>query len=148
MVVTHGPGNGILLEGEEGRIYVNRARLSGKPIEELTKSDRERLGEETVRLYGRTIDPFGVTTDAANTGRDQATVEHMRYLFSSVRDRQRPVADVFTHHRAVSSCHLCNIAMLLGRKLRWDPNKEDFIGDEQASALVARPQRAPYTIEV
>jgi hypothetical protein len=38
--------------------------------------------------------------------------------------------------------------MLLGRKLRWDPEKEDFNGDEQASALVARPQRSPYTIEV
>ena len=37
--------------------------------------------------------------------------------------------------------------MLLGRKLRWDPAKEDFIDDEQASALVARPQRAPYGIE-
>ena len=35
MVATHGPGNGILIEGEKGRIYVNRARLSGKPIEEL-----------------------------------------------------------------------------------------------------------------
>jgi hypothetical protein len=38
--------------------------------------------------------------------------------------------------------------MLLRRKLRWDPVKEDFIGDQQASALVGRPQRAPYTIEV
>ena len=42
----------------------------------------------------------------------------------------------------------CNIAMLLGRKLRWDPDNEDFVGDEQASKLVARPQRKPYTIEV
>jgi len=148
MVVTPGPGNGILFEGEEGRIYVNRARLSGKPIEELTKNERERLGEQAVRLYGgRPIDPFGVATDAANTGRDQATVEHMRCLFASVKDRRQPVSDVFTHHRAVSSCHLCNIAMLLRRELRWDPDKEDFVGDEQASALVARPQRAPYTIE-
>ncbi|MFO7904614.1 MAG: Gfo/Idh/MocA family protein [Planctomycetota bacterium] len=148
MVVTEGPGNGIMLEGEEGRIYVNRARLSGKPIEELTKSDRERLGEKIRELYGREIDPSDVTTDAANTGRDEATVEHMRYLFASVKDRARPVSDVFTHHRSVSSCHLCNIAMLLGRRLRWDPEREDFIGDEQASALVARPQRAPYRIDV
>jgi predicted dehydrogenase len=148
MVVVPGPGNGILLEGEKGRIYVNRARLTGKPIEELTKNDRDRLGEAVVRLYGgRSIDPFGVTTDAANTGRDQATVEHMRYLFDCVKDRSQPVSDVFTHHRSVSSCHLCNIAMLLGRKLRWDADNKDFVGDEQASALVARPQRNPYTIE-
>jgi len=149
MVVAPEPGNGILIEGEKGRIYVNRARLSGKPIEALSKADRHWLAEETVRLYkGKPIDPSEVTTDATNTGRDKATVEHMRNLFACVKDRSQPVSDVFTHHRAVSSCHLCNIAMLLGRKLRWDPAKEDFIADEQASALVSRPQRTPYTIEV
>jgi hypothetical protein len=36
--------------------------------------------------------------------------------------------------------------MLLQRKLQWDPDKEDFVGDEQASALVSRPQREPYSI--
>jgi hypothetical protein len=38
--------------------------------------------------------------------------------------------------------------MLLKRKLRWDPAKEQFIGDDEANALVSRPQRAPYTINV
>jgi hypothetical protein len=38
--------------------------------------------------------------------------------------------------------------MLLRRKLKWDPQKEDFIGDQQASALVSRPQRKPYEIMV
>ena len=71
----------------------------------------------------------------------------MKNLFACIKDRTQPVSDVFTHHRSVSSCHLCNIAMLLGRKLRWDPAREDFIGDAQASALVARPQRPPYAIE-
>ncbi len=89
-----------------------------------------------------------MTTDATNTGPDLATVEHMRNLFACVKDRSEPVSDVFTHHRSVSSCHLCNIGMLLRRKLCWDPAEEDFVGDEQASALVARPQRQPYTIEV
>ncbi|HPU06975.1 MAG TPA: hypothetical protein PLO20_10590 [Thermogutta sp.] len=42
---------------------------------------------------------------------------------------------------------MCNIAMLLKRPLRWDPEKEVFVGDEQANALLSRPQRAPYTIE-
>jgi hypothetical protein len=71
----------------------------------------------------------------------------MQNLFACVKDRSQPVSDVFTHHRVVSSCHLCNIAMLLGRKLQWDPANEDFVGDAQASALVARPQRMPYAIE-
>lgn len=147
MVVTHGPGNGILIEGEEGRIYVNRARLTGKPIEELTPSERDTLAEQTIGLYGgKPIDPFAITTDAENTGHDQATTDHMRNLFDCIRDRSLPVADVFTHHRSVSSCHLGNLALLLRRPLRWDPEAENFVGDHQASQLVARPQRAPYGI--
>ena len=149
LVVKPGPGNGILLEGDQGRIYVNRARITGKPIEELTAADRQQLGDRVVQLYkGRAIDPFSVRTDAANTGHDAATPAHMADLFACVRDRQQPVSDVFTHHRAVSSCHLCNIGMLLGRKLQWDPKKQDFVGDDQASQLVSRPQREPYGISV
>ena len=149
IVARPGPSNGILLEGEEGRIHVNRARITGKPIEDLTAADRARFAEEVVRLYkGRAIDPDSVSTSGTNSGRDQATPDHMANFFASVRDRRQPVSDAFTHHRAVSSCHLCNIGMLLRRKLTWDPEKEDFVGDEQASALVSRPQREPYTITV
>ncbi|HPM85060.1 MAG TPA: dehydrogenase, partial [Candidatus Anammoximicrobium sp.] len=72
---------------------------------------------------------------------------HMQNFFDCVRDRGEPVSDVFSHHRELSSCHLCNIAMLLKRKLQWDPEKEDFVGDQQASDLVSRPQREPYVIQ-
>lgn len=122
--VQHGPDNGIWLEGEKGKIFVNRGKLTGKPIDELTASDKEWLEGEITRLYkGRK--PTG----------------HMQNFFDCVKDRGEPVSDVFSHHRELSSCHLCNIAMLLKRKLRWDPEHEDFVSDEQASALVARPQR-------
>jgi hypothetical protein len=59
-----------------------------------------------------------------------------------------PISDVFSHHRTVSICHLANIAMQLGRKLRWDPDKEDFVGDDQASAMLSRQQRPKYAIQV
>ena len=59
-----------------------------------------------------------------------------------------PVSDVFTHHRELSSCHMCNIAMLLKRKLRWDPVEERFIDDDEANSLLSRPQREPYAINV
>jgi len=73
---------------------------------------------------------------------------HMQNFIDCVREGGEPVSDVASHHRELSSCHLCNIAMLLKRKLRWDPVKEEFVGDEQANALLSRPQRAPYTINV
>jgi len=49
-------------------------------------------------------------------------------------------------HRSITPAHLGNIAMMLGRKLKWDPAKEEFIGDERANALRSRPYRAPWGI--
>ena len=130
MIVQHGPDNGIWFEGEKGRIFVNRGRLTGKPVEELSQAEQEWLDGEVIKLYG---------------GKQPG--DHMRHFFECLKERSFTVSDPFTHHRTMTSCHLCNIALLLKRKLRWDPDKEDFIGDEQASALRSRPQREPYTIE-
>ncbi len=129
--VQHGPDNGIWFEGDQGRIFVNRGKITGKPLDELTEADKIRLNEDIVELY---------------KGKDRRG--HMQNFFDCVADRGEPVSDVYSHHRELTSCHLCNIAMLLKRKLRWDPEKEDFIGDQQASALVGRPRREPYTIDV
>ncbi len=131
MIVQDGPDNGIWFEGEDGKIFVNRGRLTGKPIEEISATDSEArwLDEEVDKLYG---------------GPRQG---HMRHFFDCLKQRKFTISDPFTHHRTMTSCHLCNLAILLKRKLRWDPVKEDFIGDEQASALRSRKQRAPYTIE-
>ena len=130
MIVRDGPDNGVLFEGEKGRIFVNRGRLVGKPIEELTEADKEWLDKEVIKLY------LGMRPG-----------DHMRHFFECLKQRKFTISDPFTHHRTMTSCHLCNIAILLKRKLKWDPVKEDFIGDAQASALCSRPQREPYTIE-
>ena len=68
----------------------------------------------------------------------------MQNFLNCVRSRKEPVSDVFTHHRALSFCHLSNIAMLLKRKLRWDENQEQFANDAQANALLSRPQRKGF----
>ena len=69
---------------------------------------------------------------------------HMANFFESVEDRTQPISDVATHHRTMTSCHLCNIALMLGRDLQWDPAKETFIGDDQATALMARRGRRGF----
>jgi len=71
---------------------------------------------------------------------------HMGNFFECVRDRSDPISDVFTHHRSMTACHICNLAILLKRKLRWDPKQEDFVGDQEASRMRSREQRKPYTI--
>ena len=63
-----------------------------------------------------------------------------------VKTRERPFRDIERAHRTATVCHLGNIARWAGRKLKWDPITERFIGDDEANAFLARPQRSPYAI--
>lgn len=67
-------------------------------------------------------------------------------LTNCVLNRKRPFQDVEFGHRTATLCHLGNICYQLERKLLWDPVKEDFIGDPEASRLVDRPRRGPWQI--
>jgi predicted dehydrogenase len=119
--------NGILFVGDKGRIFVNRGKLTGAPVEALTESDRKNLDEAVAKLY-----------------KGKPMKGHMANFFDCIEDRTDPISDVYTHHRTMTSCHLCNIALMLGRKLQWDPTKEDFVNDQQASAFMSRPSRSEY----
>ena len=63
-----------------------------------------------------------------------------------VRTRQRPFRDIEIAHRTVSVCHLGNLAYWLKRPLKWDPVKEQIIGDAEASRWLDRPKRAPWRL--
>ena len=130
ITVRDGPGNGIWFKGDKGEIFVNRGKLSGVIIDELTDNDQQWLKDERAKLY---------------KGMPQRG--HMENFLACVRERKEPVSDVFSHHRHLTSCHLSNLAMLLKRKLRWDPKNEVFVGDAQANALLTRPQRKGYEIK-
>ena len=73
-----------------------------------------------------------------------ASDNHHTDFFNCVRTRQHPISDVEAGHRSASVCHLNVIAAQLGRALRWDPKKEEIVGDPLASRLLDRPRRAPY----
>jgi predicted dehydrogenase len=120
--------NGILFEGDDGRIFVNRGALNGKPIENMTESEQKALHEQVIALY-----------------RGHEPGDHMRDFFDCVKSRATPISDVETHHRTMTTCHLCNIALMLGRELKWDPQKEAFHGDEQATVLMTRPRREKFS---
>ncbi|MBM4090636.1 MAG: Gfo/Idh/MocA family oxidoreductase [Planctomycetes bacterium] len=129
--VQHGPDNGILFEGPNGRIFVNRQRITGTPVESLAGEEKHRMEQAALDLL-----------------KGKRARGHMQNFFDCIREGGEPVSDVFSHHRELSSCHLCTIAMLLKRKLRWDPVKEQFVDDDQANALLSRPQREAYAINV
>jgi len=70
---------------------------------------------------------------------------HERNFLDCTKSRKRPNADVEDGHRATTACHLANLSLRLGgRKLQWDAEKEDFIGDREASAMLVRPYTPPW----
>ena len=71
---------------------------------------------------------------------------HIANFLDCMRTRKRPNAHEEAGHRSTSLCHLVNMCRDLGRKLRWDPVAERFIGDDQANQLLSRPRRKGYEL--
>ncbi|MHC4396039.1 MAG: Gfo/Idh/MocA family protein [Planctomycetota bacterium] len=69
---------------------------------------------------------------------------HYANFIDCVKTRRDPAAPVEVGHRSATICHLGNIAMMLKRKLRWDPDNERFINDEQANRMLSKSMRAPW----
>jgi len=70
--------------------------------------------------------------------------DHMGDFLHCVRTREKPIMDVAIGHRVTSLCILGNIAFRVGRKLHWDPVKEQIVGDEAANRLLNPPMRPPW----
>jgi len=118
----NGQRNGIKFEGANGWIWVNR--------DEIEASDDALIN----------------TPLPASAQRLYASKDHMGNFIDCVRSRKAPVADVETGHRSASVCHLGVIAMRLGRKLHWDPEREKFTGEgaKEADKWLVREMRKPF----
>lgn len=130
--------NGVLFTGTQGRLFVNRENLSGKPVEDLKDHP---LPRESFTLYD-----FDNRSRPERSGKIDAIINHMGNFFDCVAARRQPIADVEVGHRSVSVCHLGNISCKLGRKLTWDPAAEKFSDDAEADSLLARPQRPGFEV--
>lgn len=126
LIIDSRGDNGILFEGEKGRLFVNRGRISGKPVEENWDSDV--FGEEQVlELYkGK---PFEW---------------HKNNFFRCIREGGLPVSDVYSHLQVMNVCHLAAVAARLKRSIRWNPLTEEIVGDTQAASLAHRDPRSGY----
>ncbi|RMH03393.1 MAG: gfo/Idh/MocA family oxidoreductase [Planctomycetota bacterium] len=113
--------NGVTFHGEGGRIFVTRGALEADPPELLDL-------------------PVG------GSWRLPPSPGHHRDFAACVRSRSRPIADVEIGHRSATICHLGNLAILLRRRLFWDPEQERFRRDEEANRLLDRPMRAPWSL--
>ena len=127
--IRHDGDNGILFEGTEGRLFVNRGRLTGKAVDQLPSKPLPAGAMEAVY-------------------KNRPLVDHFQNFFDAVVSRKEPISDVFSHHRALTTCHLASIAARLGRKIRWDPKREAIEDDAQAQGFIARERRKGFEIEV
>jgi len=109
-------------EGTKGWVDVKRGGLKTEP-ESLTT---HVIGANEIHLYDSN--------------------DHKGNFLECVKTRTNPICTAEIGHRTSTLCHLGNIAMLLKRPLKWDPDKEEFIGDRVANAMRSRPRRAPWTL--
>jgi predicted dehydrogenase len=136
MVISDSFPNGIKFEGTKGWIFVTRGNyaatasdpVSKTPTKALTSSDpsiiTSKIGADEVNLY--------------------ISKEHHGNWLECMKTRLPPIAPIEVGHRSCSACLLHHAAMKLKRKLYWNPIKEKFINDDEANAMLSRPQRYPY----
>jgi predicted dehydrogenase len=148
--------NGILLEGDKERIFVNRGRLTGNMVDKITADPKwnARIREAAGSLYDgpyglpevelRDYPKFGGNAESSWT---RVKRSHMGNFFKCIETGARPISDVVSVGNPTITCHLCNIALRLGCKLTWNPTKEMFVDDDDANAMLCREQREGYQIE-
>jgi hypothetical protein len=107
--------------GEKGEVLVSRGdRLETTPV----KLKDQPPGQKDVRLY-----------ESRN---------HEDNWIQCIKTRTQPICPAEIGHRTATICHLSGIAERLGLPIRWDPAREEIVGNELASRWMDRPRRAPY----
>ncbi len=119
-----GQQHGVRFNGSGGWIFVTRGKIEAS-------------------------DPSLLSTPLPSSAqRLVASDDHMQNFFDCVRSRKSPICDAQIGHRSVSVCHLGVIALRLGRKLAWDPAKEEFVNDPESNQWLSREMRAPWTYDL
>ncbi len=118
---------GVRFEGTEGWIFVSRDGMQTEPASLRTT----RIGPNEIHL---------ASPNRSNT--------HMGNWLDCVRKRSGRGLNVpaETGHRSATVCHLANLCMELERPLKWDPVKEEYIGDDEANRTRSRPARQPWRV--
>ncbi len=119
-----GPGLGGIFVGDKGKIEINRNRVASNPAELVQRAP-----------------PAADKSEYASVAH-----EHIRNWVHCMRTREKPRAHAEVGHRSSVICILVNICRELGRPLKWDPIKEEFLGDDEANKLRSRPRRAGYEL--
>jgi predicted dehydrogenase len=111
---------GVVFEGTEGWVYVRRGFIETQPASILN----ERIGPNEIHL--------------------PVSNHHQRNLLDCIKRRDRTVNPIESAVCSEIICHLSDIAMRIGRKLKWNPQQEKFLNDDQANRMLTRSMRSPW----
>ena len=139
MIISGEFPNGIRFEGTEGWIFVSRGNdtvTSSDPVAKL--KDAQALAASDPKIITSAIGPGEIHLYESR--------DHHGNWLDCIRSREQPIAPVEVAHRSCSTCLLHHIAMKTKRKLHWDPLRERFKDDDEANAMLSRPERWPYGI--
>jgi hypothetical protein len=110
--------------GTEGEIFVNRGVLKSKPDGIVIDAQKPGGADGLVDLI--------------------ASSDHHQNFLDCIASRKLPICDVAIGHRTATACHLGNLALRTGRKLRWDAASQQIVDDPDAAAMQKRQPRAPW----
>ncbi len=122
LIISNKERGGVTFEGSEGKVWANRGQHEAEPESLL----EEEIGENEIHLY--------------------KSEDHITNFVDCVFSRKETVAPIEIAHRSISLAHLGNIALILGRDLKWDPEKEEFPEDPGANLLLNRAYRRPWVL--
>jgi len=135
--VSGGYPNGIRYEGTEGWIFVTRGNYVASPSDPVAQNQNTKaLNASDPKILTSEIGPNEIHLY-------ESKEQHGNWL-ECIKTRKAPISPVDIGHKACVVCLITHIAMKLGRRLRWDPDKEVFINDDEANRMLSRPQRKPY----
>lgn len=78
----------------------------------------------------------------------QQYVLHTRNFLDAIKSRQNPISDLESGHQISTACHLTNLSLRTGRKLQWNSEREEIVGDSEAAGMLTRPYREPWQKEL
>jgi|SRR5436190_4482113 len=140
---------------------VLREDFYGRPTGEKATTDDERNGVKFIGKYGWIFvnrekivasDPLLLSTELSPKANrlppaPKGPAPHMANFFDSVRSREPAACEPEIGHRSVSVCHIGVIALRTGRKLAWNPEREEFENDPEANKYLSREMRQPWSLE-
>ena len=129
--------NGIKYIGEDGWIFVSRGSYQASASDPVDKEKSAKaLNASDPKILESVIGENEIHLEKIDD-------QHGNWL-DCIKSRKQPISNIEKGHKACVTCLISDIAMQFDRKLDWDPDKEVFINDDEANALLHRAQRKPY----